>query len=145
MPRQSPCLTSCQSLHRREVRECQLFVRRYSIAICPSACQKEQFTIAMTLIPNSIGGIALLVATCSAILCWLLRGARSTNVRWGIPMFVSLALSYSIYWLPVWRGANPAEYSPWAAIGSGVPFLAGVIASIIVNGMINWPRAKRKG
>lgn len=98
--------------------------------------------VTMSLIPNSLGGVALLVAACSAILAWPVCYARPAILRWGGAVFVPLAFSYCIYWLPVWRGANPSEYSAWEVLGIGVPFLAGLIASILVMFILSRTRAK---
>ena len=99
----------------------------------------------MSLIPNSLGGVALLVAVCSAILAWPVCFMRPAVLRWGGAIFVPFALSYCIYWLPVWCGADPSEYSAWEALGIGVPFLAGLIASILVIAIVRWTRAKQNG
>ena len=107
----------------------------------------ELWTLAVTmsLIPNSLGGVALLVAACSAILALPVCYMRPAVFRWGVAVFVPFALSYCIYWLPVWRGANPSEYSSWEALGIGAPFLAGLIASILVIVIVSRTRAKQNG
>lgn len=57
-----------------------------------------------------------LVALVSVIAAFCALLARRWLLRWTLLVSVSVAFSYSLYWLPVWRGANPAEYSTWAAI-----------------------------
>jgi hypothetical protein len=99
----------------------------------------------MSFIPNSLGGLALLVAVCSGVLAWSVCFVRPAVFRWGGAVLVPFVLSYCIYWLPVWRGASPSEYSSWEVLGIGVPFLAGFIASILVTVMVTWTRAKRNG
>ena len=44
-------------------------------------------------------------------------------------------------------GAEPTRQSirAWEALGVGVPFLAGLIASILVIVILSWTRAKRNG
>ena len=101
--------------------------------------------VTMSLIPNSLGGIAVLVAVCSAIIAWPVCFVRPAVLRWGVAIFVPFVLSYCIYWLPVWRGANPSEYSSWEALGIGAPFLAGLIASILVIVIVSRTRAKQNG
>jgi hypothetical protein len=43
-----------------------------------------------------------------------------------------MALSICIYWSPVWLGADPSQYSAWALIGIGVPFIAGALTSTLI-------------
>jgi hypothetical protein len=86
----------------------------------------------MSLIPNSLGGVAALVAVCSAFLAWPLCHVRPTGLRWIGAVGVPFALSYCIYWLAVWRGADPSEYSAWELLGIGAPFLVGLVASVLV-------------
>jgi hypothetical protein len=107
--------------------------------------QLYSLAVTMSLIPNSLGGIALLVAVCSAIIAWPVCFVRPAVLRWGGAIFVPFILSYCIYWLPVWRGANPSEYSSWEALGIGAPFLAGLIASILVIVIVSRTHAKRNG
>jgi hypothetical protein len=69
-----------------------------------------------TLESLSFTSAAVLVAISSALgaACALLCRRRAMRV--GIALGLPVALSYSLYWLPVWRGAGSAEYSAWEAI-----------------------------
>jgi hypothetical protein len=99
----------------------------------------------MSLIPNSLVGIVLLVTVCSAVVVCPVCFVRPALLRWAGAIFVPFAFSYCIYWLPVWRGVNPSEYSAWEALGVGVPFVAGLIASILVIVIVSRTRAKQNG
>src|SRR5579859_2443877 len=79
----------------------------------------------------SIGSGAVLVAVFSAVLAWL--GAA----------LVPLVLAYSLYWLPVWLGANPSEYFSWAFLCIGAWYLAGVVPTVVVVVVVGKYRAKR--
>lgn len=120
---------------------------QFRFAVHGFLCRVPEFSLlvlTMSLIPNSLGGAALLVAACSALLAWPACHVRPTVLRWGGAVLVPFALSYCIYWLPVWRGANPSEYSAWEVIGVGVPFLAGLIPSILVMAIVGRTCEKRK-
>jgi hypothetical protein len=69
-----------------------------------------------TLENLSFASGAVVIALVSAVgaLCALL--ATRWVARWALLLSVSVAVSYSLYWLPVWRGANSAEYSTWEGI-----------------------------
>ena len=88
--------------------------------------------VIMSLLPNSLGGVALLVATGSAFLAWPLSHIRPAFLRWVGVVGLPLILSYCIHWLPVWRGASPSEYHAWELLEVGAPFVAGLITSIVV-------------
>jgi hypothetical protein len=40
-------------------------------------------------------------------------------------VIVPFSLAYCLYWLPVWLGAEPSEFSAWAILFVGAWFLAG--------------------
>ena len=79
----------------------------------------------------SLASASLLVGTASAVAALLIGRIRSAAVRWLAALLFPLALSYCVYWLPVWLGADGSEYSAWALFGVGVPFLAGLVPSAV--------------
>jgi hypothetical protein len=58
---------------------------------------------------------------------------RSAVFRWLAAISIPLALSYCVYWMPVWLGADGSEYLAWALLGVGVPAIAGFISSTVVT------------
>ena len=58
---------------------------------------------------------------------------RPVSLRWLVAIGVPYFLAYALYWSPVCMGSDDvAQYSAWASIGVGVPFLAGVVSSVVV-------------
>jgi peptidoglycan/LPS O-acetylase OafA/YrhL len=79
----------------------------------------------------SLGSGAILIAVLSAIVVWLLccflpRLARSLWI-YAVPF----ALSYSLYWLPVWLGSDSSEYGAWQAVFIIPWFAAGAASSAL--------------
>jgi peptidoglycan/LPS O-acetylase OafA/YrhL len=79
----------------------------------------------------SLGSGAILIAVLSAIVVWLLccflpRLARSLWI-YAVPF----ALSYSLYWLPVWLGSDSSEYRAWQAVFIIPWFVVGSVSSAI--------------
>src|SRR5579859_3161781 len=91
----------------------------------------------------SIGSGAVLVAVFSAVLAWPLCYVRQAVFRWLGAALVPLVLAYSLYWLPVWLGANPSEYFSWAFLCIGAWYLAGVVPTVVVVVVVGKYRAKR--
>lgn len=79
----------------------------------------------------SFGSGAALIAVCSIILVFPLCYMRPAIFRWLGTVFVPLALAFCLYWLPVWLGANPSEYSSWSFLFVGAWFLAGAVPSAV--------------
>jgi hypothetical protein len=77
----------------------------------------------------TFGSGALLVAVASAVLALVLARVLNLTLSWIFSVAVPFVLAYSLYWSPVWFGANSSEYSSWAPIFIGPWFLAGVGAS----------------
>lgn len=84
---------------------------------------------------------ALLVMVVSALLSIVWSRLGSPKLGWFLVLLTPLALSYSLYWSPVWLGANSSEYSSWSGLFIGPWFVAGAIASLVVMYLIR----KRKG
>jgi len=80
----------------------------------------------------SVGSGACLVAILSAVLAWPLGYVRPALLRWAGAVVLPFVLATGFYWLPVWLGRNPSEYSSWALLFIGTWFLAGAGSSAIV-------------
>jgi hypothetical protein len=88
----------------------------------------------------SLGSGAALIAVASAGIVWLLCrvSPKSLHVVWVV--IVPLALSYCLYWSPVWltdgsefdRALIRSEYHIWEGLCIGAWFLAGAIPSAAV-------------
>lgn len=81
----------------------------------------------------SLASASVLVAVISAVAALLIGRITSAVARWFVAVLFPFALSYSVYWMPVWLGADGSEYLAWALLGVGAPFLAGLIASAVVT------------
>ena len=81
----------------------------------------------------SLTSASLLVAVISATAALLIGRITSTVARWFAAILFPFVLSYSVYWMPVWLGADGSEYLAWALLGVGVPFLAGLLPSAVVT------------
>ena len=81
----------------------------------------------------SLTSASLLVAVISATAALLIGWITSTVARWFAAILFPFVLSYSVYWMPVWLGADGSEYLAWALLGVGVPFLAGLLPSAVVT------------
>lgn len=77
----------------------------------------------------SLSSGAILIAALSVAVVWLLCYVLPVALRWVLAVIVPFIFAYSLYWLPVWLGADPSEYSAWAVLCVGTWFLAGCIPS----------------
>jgi hypothetical protein len=91
----------------------------------------------------SLNSASLLVGTTSAVAALLIGRIRLAVARWLAALLFPLAASYCVYWLPVWLGADGSEYSAWALLGVGVPFLAGLVPSAVFTSIVR-RHAKRQ-
>jgi hypothetical protein len=57
---------------------------------------------------------AVVVGLASALLAFVWVRLPTPTLRWLLALIVPLVISYSLYWLPVWRGVSSSEYSTWA-------------------------------
>jgi len=80
----------------------------------------------------SLGSGAGLVAIISILLALAIGFVHSAFVRWSSAIVVPLAVSYCIYWLPVWLGDGGSEYSSWAFLIVTILFIAGVIPFALI-------------
>ena len=80
----------------------------------------------------SLTSASVLVAVISAIAALLIGRITSAAARWFAAVLFPFVVSYSVYWMPLWLGADGSEYLAWELLGIGVPFLAGVVPSTVV-------------
>ena len=78
---------------------------------------------------SSIGSGAVLIAVISVGVVWLLCFILPGSLRWLWVVVVPFIFAYSLYWLPVWLGSDPSEYSAWAVLCVGSWFLSGAVPS----------------
>ena len=90
----------------------------------------------------SLGSGAILIAALSLGAVWLLCYVLPVALRWLSVVIVPLIFAYSLYWLPVWLGADPSEYSAWAVLGIGTWFLSGSIPSAVLVLILRKRRAR---
>jgi hypothetical protein len=84
----------------------------------------------------------IVVAVLSVGLVWLL--CAKVSVRFGAlwAVIVPLVIAYSLYWSPVWFGADSSEYGVWEFII--VPwFFAGFFPSAVLVRVLQRRRAKK--
>jgi hypothetical protein len=90
----------------------------------------------------SIGSGAILILVLSVGVVWLLCSALPPVLRPLWVVIVPFILAYSLYWLPVWLGADPSEYGPWAVLCVGTWFLAGAVPSSLLVLILRKRRAR---
>jgi hypothetical protein len=80
----------------------------------------------------SLGSGAILIAVFSVGVVWLLCFVLPVALRWLWVVIVPFLFAYSLYWSPIWLGADRSEYSIWAVLGVGAWFLSGAIPSAVL-------------
>jgi len=95
---------------------------------------------------------AFLVAVLSTGVVWLLRAVGPKDLRNLWIIVVPFAVSFCLYWAPVWfggggseyeRAALKAEYHNWELIFLVPWFFAGAIPSAVIVGMLAIFRKRR--
>jgi hypothetical protein len=91
----------------------------------------------------SLGSGAIVVVLLSVGFVWLL--CSKVSVRWGAlwAVIVPLFVAYSLYWLPVWLGADSSEYGVWEFI-IVLWFFAGFFPSAILARILQKHGAKHR-
>jgi hypothetical protein len=87
-----------------------------------------QFEIGDMVVPRmktfveslSISSGAILIAVLSVGVVWLLCSTLPVALRSLWIVIVLFIFAYSLYWLPVWLGANSSEYSAWVFLRPGM-------------------------
>ncbi|MDR2239836.1 MAG: hypothetical protein LBE33_05280 [Zoogloeaceae bacterium] len=83
------------------------------------------------------------VAVMSSVLALFTGRLQPTALRWIACILVPAAISYCLYWSPVWLGANSSEYWSWSVVFVIPWSLAGILASTAVMiGVRQYLRAK---
>jgi hypothetical protein len=75
---------------------------------------------------------ALVIAVVSGVCAVAWTRIALSQLKWGIAIGAPALFAYSLYWSPVWLGANSSEYWSFAPIVIGTWFAAGVIPSALV-------------
>ena len=84
----------------------------------------------------SLISATVLVAAVSALAALLVGRIGLAAARWLTAALVPLVAASIVYWMPVVRGASVSEYSAWALLGIGFPFLAGLPVSVVATFLI---------
>ena len=76
---------------------------------------------------------AAVVAVVSVLLTLVLSRYVRGRMVCSLPLGVPLVVSYSLYWSPVWMGANDeAQFGAWAVLFIVPWYLAGAVTSAFV-------------
>jgi len=93
----------------------------------------------------SLSSGAILVAFISLGVVWLLCSVLPFTLRMIWVVLVPFAFAYSLYWSPVWLGADDvSQYGAWAGLGVGAWFLSGFFPSAVLVLILQKLRAKRQ-
>lgn len=90
----------------------------------------------------SLGSGAIVVGLVSVGIVALLSALTSKVLRTLCVVVVPFGLAYSLYWLPVWLGADSSEYGPWAILIVGAWFFAGFFPSAAMVAIMNRRRGE---
>ena len=72
------------------------------------------------------------VAALSGVFALFTGRLQPTALRWASCAFAPIAISYCLYWSPVWLGAESSEYSSWSGVFVMPWSLVGIMASAAV-------------
>jgi uncharacterized membrane protein len=72
------------------------------------------------------------VALLSAVVALFTGRLQPTALRWVAGALAPIAISYSLYWSPVWLGADSSEYSSWSGVFVIPWSLVGILVSVAV-------------
>jgi len=98
----------------------------------------------MNILPDTFEGLVLLVAIIASLLTLFCCFKEPVGLRWISALLVPFIIAYPIYWMPEWlRGGNFLAYDSWELLGVGVPYLAGLICSLLVILTVHLVRKKR--
>ena len=87
---------------------------------------------------------AILIAIISLSVVWLLCSVLPFALRAIWVVLVPFVFAYSLYWLPVWLGADASGHSVWAIWFVGIWFFAGFFPSAEMVLILQKRRAKRQ-
>ena len=86
---------------------------------------------------------AILIAIISLGVVWLLCSVLPFALRAIWVVLVPFVFAYSLYWLPVWIGADASAYGVWAIGFVGIWFFAGFLPSAVMVLILQKRRAKQ--
>ena len=72
------------------------------------------------------------VVAISSIIALLTGRLQPAALRWVAAVVAPIAVSYCLYWSPVWLGADSSEYSSWSGIFVIPWSVVGILASVVV-------------
>ena len=90
----------------------------------------------------SLGSGAILIALLSLGVVWLLCSVLPWGLRSPWVVSVPFIFAYSLYWSPVWLGADPSEYGMWAVGVVAAWFFAGFFPSAVLVLVLQKRRTK---
>jgi hypothetical protein len=79
----------------------------------------------------SLASGSVVVAVVVAVMAALLVRRFRRSFVWLACLAVSFALSYCMYWSPVWLGSDPTEYFVWEQLVVGAWSIAGTVAATL--------------
>jgi hypothetical protein len=80
----------------------------------------------------SLSSGAALVALVSAVMALGLTRVRAPLLQLGLALVPPFGVAWVLYWLPVWMGNDPSEYSAWAPLFIVPWYGAGAVASLLI-------------
>jgi hypothetical protein len=97
-----------------------------------SCLYKYQLEMIDLLKSISLFSGALVIAIVSGVCAIAWARISLSQLKWGLAIGAPALFAYSLYWSPVWLGADSSEYWNFAPIIIGTWFTAGVIPSALV-------------
>ncbi len=98
----------------------------------------------LNYLTDSFDGLVILAAVSSSLLTLASCFKGPYALRWVVSLLFPFIVAYPIYWMPVWLGSDPSEYWAWLPICVGVPYLAGLICSLLIILIEHLVRKQRK-
>jgi hypothetical protein len=93
--------------------------------------------------PMYVGfAIDIVLSVVVALLCVRMQSRLG---KWALALLTPFAIGWCLYWMPVWRGADPSEYGAWAPIFIIPLGLSGAVASalaVLIAGAMKRTRAE---
>jgi hypothetical protein len=87
---------------------------------------------------------AILSVGLSVSVVWLLCSKFPLKLYPLWIVVVPFAVSFCLYWTPVWLGADSSEYSAWAFLGIGEYFLVGFFPAAFLALILRKRRQRRE-
>jgi hypothetical protein len=67
---------------------------------------------------------------------------KKKRLKWTLAVLVPYSFAHSLYWLPVWLGGHPSEFSSWAFLfiapwslagAQGITVLSSINSTLLYN------------